>query len=97
MRRAAKVDSNQTEIVNALRGVGATVLLTHQLKNAFDLLVGYRGQLFIVEVKDGKKVPSKRKLTDGETGCKADFERVGVAYHIVESTEQALKLIGATT
>lgn len=93
MRRSARVDANQTEIVTALRRVGATVQITSQLKNAFDLLVGYNGKLFIVEVKDGNKPKSARKLTSGELKCKESFERVGVSYHIVKSVEDALNLI----
>jgi len=66
MRRAAKVDSNHTEVVNDLRQRGATVLNTHQLKNAFDILVGYAGRNWAFEIKDGNKPPSQRKLTKGE-------------------------------
>ena len=76
-----------------LRKLGAVVLITSQLKNAFDLLVGYNGQLYIVEVKDGKKPPSARKLTTGELQCKERFESVGVKYHVVNSVEEAIELI----
>lgn len=93
MRRAAKVDSNQSEIVAMLRKRGAVVLITSQLKNAFDLLVGYNGKLYIVEVKDGNKPPSARKLTAGELQCKERFERVGVKYYVVSSVEEAIELI----
>lgn len=93
MRRAAKVDSNQKEIVAALRKRGAVVLITSQLKNAFDLLVGYNGSLYIVEVKDGAKPKSQRKLTEGELKCKKAFESVGVTYHVIESVEDAIELI----
>lgn len=93
MRRAAKVDSNQSEIVAALRKRGAVVLITSQLKNAFDLLVGFNGQLYIVEVKDGNKPPSARKLTSGELKCKEMFESVGVKYHVITSVSEAISLI----
>ncbi len=93
MRRAAKVDRNQSEIVKALRGVGATVLICSQLKNAFDILVGYQNQLYIVEIKDGLLTKSGKKLTEGELKCKESFNRVGVDYHVIESVEQALNLL----
>jgi len=93
MRRASKVDKNQPEIVKAFRDMGATVLVTSQLKNAFDLLVGYKGQLYIVEVKDGKLPPSKRKLTEGECACRFNFNAVGVHYHIVESVDDVVNLL----
>ncbi len=93
MRYSSKTDKNQAQIVEYFRKAGAHVLLTHQLKNAFDLLVGYRGRLFIVEVKDGTLPPSKRKLTEGEKRCSEAFSRVGVSYHIVESIEDAERLL----
>lgn len=96
MRRAAKVDRNQSEIVNALRMIGATVLITSQLKGAFDLLVGYKGKLFIMEVKDGDLPPSARRLTDGESKCKESFENVGVKYYIVTSITDAIETITNT-
>lgn len=64
MRRAAKTDRNQAEIVNALRRMGATVEPLHAVgKGCPDLLVGFRGRNVLLEVKDGLKPPSERKLT----------------------------------
>lgn len=57
MRRAARVDANQREITAALRKVGATVQLLHTIgAGCPDLLVGYRGRNWLLEVKtkDGK-------------------------------------------
>ncbi len=93
MRTVSKKDSNHAEIVKTLRAIGAHVQDVSQLKNCFDILVGYRGRLFIMEVKDGKKPPSARQLTPGEMKCKQDFERVGVTYHIVLSVEQAIEIV----
>jgi hypothetical protein len=93
MFRNARVDANQSEIVKALRKIGATVLILSQLKNAFDLLVGYRSKLFIVEIKDGSKPPSQRKLTEGEMKCKSDFERVGITYNVVNNIDEAINLL----
>lgn len=93
MRRAARTDENQSEIVYALRKIGATVLITSNIKNAFDVLVGYRGKLYIVEIKDGSKPPSQKRLTEGELKCKESFERVGVSYNVVESVEEAIELV----
>jgi hypothetical protein len=50
MRRAAKVDANQTEIVQALRQIGAVVQSLAAVGNGCpDLLVGYRNRLFLLE------------------------------------------------
>ena len=64
MRHAAKVDRNQTEIVKAFRDAGATVMFLHVLgKGVPDICVGWRGQNFLIEIKDGTLFPSERRLT----------------------------------
>ena len=65
MRRAARIDANHGEIVEALLSVaGVTV---HSLAGVGcgcpDLLVGAEGKTFLVEIKDGEKTPSRRTLT----------------------------------
>ena len=91
MRRNARVDSNQKEIVEALRKAGASVLIVSMLKNCFDILVGFKGVNFIMEIKDGSKPPSQRKLTEGEAKFKESWR--GGPYYIVYSIEEALKII----
>jgi hypothetical protein len=62
--RAAKTDANQSEIVKALRKMGATVQPLHTVgQGTPDLLVGIQGRNFLLEVKDGNKPPSAQKLT----------------------------------
>ena len=63
---ARRVDENQGDIVKALRACGATVRVVTQGDGIPDLLVGYNGYTILMEVKDGQKVPSARKLTDAE-------------------------------
>ena len=50
MRRKAKVDLIQPKLVKQIRDLGGYVLHTHQLKNAFDILVGYEGKTYIIEI-----------------------------------------------
>ncbi len=95
MRRAAKVDRNQPEIVKALRDIGACVIITSQLKNAFDILVIAKGKVYIVEIKDGLLPPSSRRLTEGELKCKAKVEAAGGKYHVINSIEEAIKLVSS--
>ena len=91
MRRAAKVDANQAQIVDALRSAGATVQPLHAVgKGCPDLLVGHRGVNLLIEVKDGSKPPSARKLTQDQVSWH-DTWRGQVA--VVETVDQALGLI----
>ena len=95
MRRAAKVDRNQSEIVDALRKAGATVTPLHAVgKGCPDLLVGWRGDNFLMEVKDGDLPPSARKLTPDQQTYHALW---GGQIVIVTSVEEALNALGVTT
>ena len=52
MRRAAKVDVNQREIVNGLRHLGCTVYsLSAVGQGCPDLLCGHAGKTYLLEVK----------------------------------------------
>jgi len=85
MRRAARIDQNQTQIVSALRAAGAYVWI---IGLPVDLLVGYKGHTFLVEVKDG----SKKRLTKLQ---EAFFESwSGSTLCRVDGPEAALRMIG---
>ena len=93
MRRASKVDRNQAEIVHALRAAGATVQPLHTVgAGCPDLLVGFRGSNFLIEVKDWKAAVSDRQLNpvqkDWHDGWKGSVAKV-------ETAEAALAVIGA--
>jgi hypothetical protein len=63
MRRAARVDGNQADIVAALRKVGATVTLLHQLGGGVpDLLVSFRQRWYVMECKteNGSHTPAQK-------------------------------------
>jgi hypothetical protein len=67
MRRIAAVDVNQSDIVAALRKVGASVQPLHAVGAGVpDLLIGFRGGNLLIECKDGAKKPSDRKLTPAQ-------------------------------
>lgn len=64
MRRAGKVDANQTEVVESLRRAGMSVQPLSAVGGGVpDLLVGFRGVNVLLEVKDGGKALSAQKLT----------------------------------
>lgn len=73
-RRAARVDDNQPEIVKAFRSLGWYVLIISQLKNCCDIIVSKNGRTIAVEIKDGKKSPSQRKLSTGELKFKDEWQ-----------------------
>jgi Holliday junction resolvase len=51
--RGRKTDANQASIVSALRQVGASVVdLSAVGRGVPDLLVGFRGQTYLLEVKN---------------------------------------------
>jgi len=59
------VDANQSELVSFARKIGFSVAVTSEAGKGFpDLTLGKYGLTFLVEVKDGKKPPSARKLTE---------------------------------
>lgn len=79
-----RVDANQASIVAAFRAHGASVQHLHAVgKGCPDILVGYRGVNYLVEIKDGDKPPSQRRLTnDEETWHSAWRGQVGIVYDI---------------
>ena len=89
-RRAARTDSNQTEIVAAFRKAGASVKLVHTVKGFVDAVVGINGRNLLIEIKDGSKPPSARKLT----GDEGDFHRKWKGtIDIVESVDDVAKVL----
>ncbi len=90
MRRIARVDGNQKKVVTNLKRLGVTVLHVHQLKNCFDILVGWKGKNFAFELKDPAQPPSKRKLTEGEQEF---FDTWKGQVNKVETVEEILKII----
>jgi hypothetical protein len=93
VKYAAKIDVNQPAIVKALREAGATVVPTHAVGAGFpDLIAWFNGEVLMIEVKDGDKPPSARKLTPAQ-------QRFHDAWpgtiHIVESIEQAIAVVTA--
>lgn len=85
---AKRVDGNHKEIVDALRRVGASVQSMHTVGGGCpDLLVGYRGCNYVLEVKTptGKRKPAQ---VDWHADWHGDVQTV-------TSIEQALAVIGA--
>lgn len=91
MRLRAKVDTNQAAVVSVLRQMGCSVLSLANLgKGVPDLLVSRCGKLILVEVKDGEKSPSGRKLTPDQCEFKMKWNS---EIYIVTSEKEAVDLV----
>jgi hypothetical protein len=90
--RAAKVDANQVQIVEALRAAGATVQsLATVGQGVPDLLVGFAGKTLLLEVKDGSKIPSARRLTEQQLVWHGAWR--GGPLAVVDNVEAALRAL----
>lgn len=88
--RAAKIDANQPDVVKALRLAGCTVQHLHQVgAGCPDLLVAVNQHVFLIEVKDGSKIPSAQKLTPDQVIWHAAWK---AEVHVVNSIEGALQV-----
>lgn len=85
MRHAKRVDANQDAIVATLRAAGAYVWI---IGLPVDLLVGYNGHSFLVEIK----TTSRKRLT----ALQADFFQswTGGTLARIDSPDAALRMIG---
>ena len=92
MRRAARIDDNHTEIVKAFEAAGATVKSVAQLKGFVDLVVGIHCRNGLVEIKDGSKPPSARKLTEAEQKFHDTWKG---SIFIVESIDDVERVLNA--
>jgi len=94
VRRRARKDENQNPIVGALAQANVQAIDTSQLGKGFpDLVIGFRGKNYLIEVKNPAKPLSDRQLTD-------DQKKFHSAWHgqvnTVETIDEILAIIGAT-
>lgn len=91
MRRAARVDDNHAAVADYLVSMGWSVISTAGLgKGVPDLVAGRPGFAAWIEVKDGSKPKSARKLTPAQ----AKFaERWTGPYILATSPQDALDQI----
>lgn len=85
-RRAARIDKNQPEIVQALRAVGASVEPLHAVGSGVpDLLVGYRGANYLLEVKGTRGRLTKHQVPwhDGWRGQVCVVRTVSEAFEAI--------------
>lgn len=107
--RGAKVDANQRRLVALMRKHGAVVFHVHQVKGLADVLVAYRGNLYLVEIKNGDRLPKKfwkmsrterynylyeKRLSEKERAAVSGFIQQGVVIQIIYDEQSALELLG---
>lgn len=87
--RAARIDGNSRQIVNALRKAGATV---YHIKLPVDILVGFKGVTMLMEIKNPGTPYGKRGPNGNQKGFMDTWG--GGAVALVDSPEAALQAIG---
>ena len=81
MRRAAKRDANENEILTALRKAGCDIILLDK----FDLLVMRSGNIYMLECKTEKGKPTRSQEL---------LKIAGWPLHFVRTPAEALKAVG---
>lgn len=95
MKKYGKKDDNQDGIVSALRQAGCSVTTLASVGGGCpDLLVGLRGGNYLLEVKDGDKPPSARKLTPDQVTWHSEWRG---QVTVVKNIDEALCAVGLST
>ncbi len=85
-----RTDNNQAEIIRVLKAVGATVTDTSMVGGGFpDLVVGIFGKDYKIEIKN----PDARGKLRTSQMIFQEFWK-GDRVHVVQSPEEALRVIG---
>lgn len=93
MKRFGRTDRNQREIVDALRGVGAQVIVTSRVGQGFpDLTVGFRRRWYLIECK-----AKGGRFTQDEDEFRLMCIVGELPYAVAHNPDEALKAIGAIT
>ena len=91
MRVRARKDDNHIELVAVFRTLGFSVMDTASLGNGCpDLMCARNNQTWAIEIKDGNKMPSQRKLTPDEIVFKDTWKG---RYALIESVADVLALV----
>jgi len=88
-RRAAKKDANHNIITLAFESLGYSVLDISQLKNCCDAIVAKGNRTIAIEIKDGSKPPSARKLSEGEAKFRDGWRG---EWALIESVNDVIEL-----
>jgi hypothetical protein len=91
-----RIDFNQREIVTGMRSNGLSVQHLHEVgKGCPDLLIGFNGINYLVEIKDGSKPLSKQKLTEAQVRFHSEWKGKISIIKSLKDLDEFLILIGA--
>lgn len=87
-----RTDANQKKVVELVRKLhGASITSTHIIGKGFpDLVIGYKGINYLIELKDGFKPKSQKKLTPDEVEFHLKWNG---QIAVCESFEDILKIL----
>lgn len=92
MRGRAKKDKNHPEIVEALKGHGASVIDTSGLAHGMpDLILGYCGKTMLMEIKNTATYYGRKGLSKTQLEWKSKW--VGGPYAVVTDIESAIRAL----
>lgn len=86
-------DANHAEIGDGLRLMGWSVLDLAQYGVSVDFAIGRPGFAALLEVKDGEKPPSARKLTEKEQKLRDNWEGPYVVALSLEDAASQLRAL----
>ena len=92
MRRAARTDRNHASIRDGLRRIpGVTVADTSGAGDGFpDIVAGYAGINTLLEIKDGSKPPSHRRLKPAQVAFRDSWRG---QYAVVTTLDEAIQIV----
>lgn len=90
--RIRRTDKNHLPLMEQIRQIpGAEVLSIHTIgRGAPDLILGFAKRNYLLEVKDPKQPPSKRRLTEDEEKFHKSWPG---SVHVVETLADVLRII----
>jgi hypothetical protein len=88
MRKAARRDVGEKEIVEALRTRGATV---YYLDDPCDLLIGYNNKTMLMEVKNPNSAYGKKGFNENQQHFAENWK--GGPFCLVDSPDSALRML----
>jgi len=90
----SKRDGNERAILADLHRLGVWYCQMER-EAGFDLLLGFRGRLYVVEIKDPAQPPNKRRLTPNEKQRIVELALVDVPYYRCETLAEVLAALEA--